>query len=101
MKNILKNNILIETEGDTLIIDKRNTFFSKSKMVIKIKEIVGIIQWNDMILIVGNGFPIQYELSEKNREIMKRLPNSIMGNEEEIEKIYEKLYILVQNIPNM
>lgn len=101
MKNTLKNNILIKTEGDILIIDKRNAFFSNLKMTIKIKEITGMIQWNDIILIVGNGFPIRYELSEKNREIIKRLPNSIIGDEEEVEKIYKELYILVQNIPNM
>lgn len=101
MKNIFGNNILIETEGDILIIDKRSTFFSKSRMAIKINEISGIIQWNDMLLIMGIGFPIQCELSEKNREAIKRLPNSIIGNGVEIEKIYEELYILIQNIPNM
>lgn len=101
LKKILGNSTLVKVEGDMLTIDKKGTFFSNSKMCIKIKDITGLLEWNEIIIVLGKGIYTEYELNEKNKERIKSQPNTIIGEKNEIEDIYAELYILLQNVPNM
>ncbi|MGL5415270.1 MAG: hypothetical protein ACRDAU_06395 [Clostridium sp.] len=100
MRYELENKIKIEKIGDLLVIDKSKYFYAKTKMFILVSEISGAILLDNVLVLVGTGLK-NPNIEEKNLENMKRLPNSIEGTFEEIEKIYEDILLLLQNIPNM
>ncbi|MGL5647833.1 MAG: hypothetical protein ACRDDY_08275 [Clostridium sp.] len=100
MRYELENKIKIEKIGNLLVIDKSEYFYVKTKMCILVSEISGAILLDNVLVLAGTGLK-NPNIEEKNLENMKRLPNSIEGTFEEIEKIYEDILLLLQNIPNM
>ncbi|MGL4874651.1 MAG: hypothetical protein ACRC30_08380 [Clostridium sp.] len=96
----LENKIRVEKVGEILVIDKSRYFCTKTKMFILISEISGAILVENILVLLGSGMK-NCEMTEKNLENVKRLPNAIVGSLEEIEKLYEEILLLVQNIPNM
>ena len=91
----LKNNIKIKTRGGILIIDKSELFFSNTKMFINIDSILS----EGMLIVLGSGIPVINEFKNNNIEYIKRLPNCIVGTEEELQSIYEEISLLIENIP--
>lgn len=95
-----ENKIRVELKGDIIVIDKREYFCTKTKMFVLKSEISGAILVENILVLLGTGMK-NCEMTEKNLENIKRLPNAIVGNLEEIEKLYEEISLLLQNIPNM
>ncbi|MGL4847344.1 MAG: hypothetical protein ACRC28_00175 [Clostridium sp.] len=100
MRFELENEIKVEKMGDVLVIDKRKYFCAKTKMFILISEISGAVLVENILVLQGSGIKI-CEITEKNLDSIRRLPNAIVGKPCEIEKLYEEILLLVQNIPNM
>lgn len=101
MEYKLENGIRIETKGDILLVDKSLLEIAPSSMFIKILDITGCILLEEELIIFGEGIPVNKEVTNQNKNLITSLPNCIWGKRDELEKIYDGLSILLQDIPNM